>query len=204
MHCLSSSHFDDGRDGFSCKAQRSESSCSTSDIRSSIDKNNLNRTQAFGTILNEGRMDSTKVLLRRSLWLMVRFSVSLFHDLSDCIPPQTGVIGRFNVGHPPHNHLEVPGQCQPPLYPPQPGEYPPTPPSKDGHPLYEEHKGTQFPLVPGQQRGRQPSAQTYDSNADGRSFMSGTSALERSKYLRAVRMNPYLQLMVGCAVGSLL
>lgn len=94
------------------------------------------------------------------------------------------------------NNLEVQGQHGPPQLPPRPGDYPPTPPSKDGLVLHEGYNGIPHPSVDGL-RSRLPSTQTYDSRADSRSYMSGTSALERSKYLRAVRMNPYLQLMVG-------
>lgn len=47
---------------------------------------------------------------------------------------------------------------------------------------------------------RQGSQQTYASGASEGSFMKRMSAVERSQYLRAVRMTPYLQLMVGCVV----
>ena len=105
-----------------------------------------------------------------------------------------GVIGGFNVRPPP------PGAQYPRLPTQGPSDdydYPPTPPAKDGRILYPSPNGAQL-YVP--QYGRQPSDQSYATSTGGRSYMSTISAVERSKILRAARMNPYLQLMVGCVL----
>ncbi|KAL5529110.1 hypothetical protein ACEPAG_5084 [Sanghuangporus baumii] len=113
-----------------------------------------------------------------------------YEGIEQAQPLADGVIGGFNIGH----RLQVPGPFPPPILP-RPDDYPPTPPSKDGSPYFTSPGGAHLPQP---DFSRQTSHQTYASSTDGGdSFLKRMTAVERSKYLRAVRMNPYLQLMVG-------
>lgn len=119
----------------------------------------------------------------------------LYQPVEQVQPVNDGFIGGFDVrtAQPPSHHLQIPSFPSPVL--PAANGYdsrPPTPPSKEGlNGMRYQQKSADY--------GRQISQQgTVSSTGSyGQSFMTRMSAVDRSQYLRAVRMNPYLQLMVG-------
>ncbi|KAH8117510.1 hypothetical protein DFH11DRAFT_1575443 [Phellopilus nigrolimitatus] len=109
-------------------------------------------------------------------------------------PVNDGFIGGFNVNSAQPNRLQIPDYTAPQL-PPRPNDYPPTPPAKDGVSYFTGPNGARFHNPDFSRQASQQSYATLDSRGD--SFMSKMNAVDRSRYLRAVRMDPYLQLMVG-------
>ncbi|THH08214.1 hypothetical protein EW145_g2858 [Phellinidium pouzarii] len=119
--------------------------------------------------------------------------VEQVHPISD------GDNGGLNRSTPPTQppRLQVPGFPSPelPELPPYPRSGPPTPPSKDGLPYYTNPNGAYVtqPTFGGRVSHQASVPSSYTPGGS----LAGLSAIERSQYLRAVRMNPYLQLMVG-------
>lgn len=104
-----------------------------------------------------------------------------------------GFIGGFDIRTvpPAQHHLGIPGFPSP-VSPAQSDSRPPTPPSKEGL------NGMRYLQRSGDDSRQASQQETISSiGTNGRSFMTRLTAVERSQYLRAVRMNPYLQLMVG-------
>ncbi|KAI5124487.1 hypothetical protein M0805_003014 [Coniferiporia weirii] len=123
-----------------------------------------------------------------------------YEPVEQVYPVNDSAIGGFNkypsVTPQPYR-LQAP-ELPVPQLPPRPDDYgPPTPPPKEGLPYYASPNGSYLPGPDFTGRAfRRASAS--GSGIHGRpSFPTGMSAVERSQYLRAVRMNPYLQLMVG-------
>ena len=114
----------------------------------------------------------------------------MYQPVEQVQPISEGFIGGFNIrtGPPTPHHLNIPNFPSP-ILPGPSDSRPPTPPSKEGL------NGMRYTGEYGRQISQHDTVSSTTSN--GRSFMSILSAVERSQYLRAVRMNPYLQLMVG-------
>lgn len=116
-----------------------------------------------------------------------------YEGIEQAQPVADGVVGGFNINLGP----PTPGRLQvPPPFPaartPSPTEFPPTPPAKDGF-TYD----SQFQRIVVNRQASVQSNDTLGSYRPEGSFLTKMTAVERSNYLRAVRMNPYLQLMVG-------